>query len=335
MIAQAPAQKKTTMRAAVYSEYGSPDVLELREIEKPVPEDDEVLVRVRAASVNPFDWHMLTGVPYIVRMMNGLRRPKSDRLGADFAGTVEEIGSNVTEFRVGDDVFGVRTGAFGEYVCVREEGAIAHKPDNLSHEEAAAVGVAALTALQGLRDQAQVRSGQKVLINGASGGVGTFAVQIAKALGAEVTGVCSSANVERARSLGADRVVDYTREDFTRDEERYDAFLDIAGNRSWRECRRILNPDARLVCVGGPKTGRFVGSFGRRVVDRLASTRTSQKVVLFIAKPDKDDLETLSGLLEAGTVTPVVDRRYELGEVREALSYLAQGHAQGKIVVTV
>lgn len=323
------------MRAAVYEEYGPPDVLELREIEKPVPAGDEVLVRVRAASVNPFDWHMLTGVPYLVRMMNGLRRPKSDRLGADFAGEVEAVGADVTAFRPGDDVFGVRTGAFGEYVCVREAGAIVPKPDTLSYEEAAAIGVAALTALQGLRDKAGLKSGQHVLINGASGGVGTYAVQIAKALGAEVTGVCSTTNVDRARSLGADRVIDYTQADFTRGGERYDALFDVAGNRRWPECRRILEPGAKLVCVGGPKTNRLVGPLWRRVVDRVASVRTSQKVVLFLAKPDKDDLAALADLIEAGSVTPVIDRQYELSEVGAALSYLSEGHARGKIVITV
>ena len=230
------------MKAAVRDRFGSPDVVELRDIEKPAPADDEVLVRVRAASVNPADWYEVTGRPYVGRTQMGLLKPKSNRLGVDYAGTVEAVGGNVTEFRPGDEVFGGRSGAFAEYVCVREDRAIVPKPANLTFEEAAAVPVAALTALQGLRDKGQVQPGQKVLINGASGGVGTFAVQIAKALGAEVTGVCSTPNVDIARSLGADHVIDYTREDFTRSDERYDLMLDIAGSRSWSECRRVLDP---------------------------------------------------------------------------------------------
>lgn len=334
MTVQAPT-RKTTMRAAVYHEYGTPEVLELRELDKPVPAEDEVLVRVRAAAVNPFDWHLLTGLPYIARLGSGLRRPKSERLGADFAGTVEAVGGNVTSFEPGDDVFGVRNGAFGEYVCVREDGAIAPKPDNATFEQAAAVGVAAITALQGLRDKAHVGAGSSVLINGASGGVGTFAVQIAKSLGAEVTGVCSPPNVPTARSLGADWVIDYTQDDFTRTDGRYDAILDSAGNRSWKECRRVMSPNATLVCVGGPKTNRLYGPLGKRLVDRLASVPMSQHVALFLAKPDKNDLAALGELIEAGSVTSVIDRQYELGDLGDALNYLAQGHARGKVVITV
>jgi NADPH:quinone reductase-like Zn-dependent oxidoreductase len=231
------------MQAFVYERYGPPDVLELRELDTPVPADDELLVRVRAASVNPFDWHMLTGTPFLVRMQAGLRAPKEGRLGVDYAGTVEAVGAAVTQFEPGDEVFGGRDGAFGQYVTPREAGAVARKPANVSFEQAASVGIAGLTALQGLRDKGRLQPGQKVLINGASGGVGTWAVQLAKWLGAEVTAVCSTRNVDAARGLGADRVIDYTREDFTRSAGRHDLMLDIAGNRSWRECTRVLNED--------------------------------------------------------------------------------------------
>jgi NADPH:quinone reductase-like Zn-dependent oxidoreductase len=321
------------MKAFVYHEYGLPDVLELRDIPKPVAADDEVLVRVRATSVNPVEWHEMTGVPYIVRM-RGLRRPKSERLGVDFAGTVEAAGKDVTQFQPGDEVFGARDGAFAEYVCIREERLVLPKPPNVTFEEAAAVPVAAITALQGLRDKGQLQSGQKVLINGASGGVGTFAVQIAKALGAEVTGVCSTRNVEIVRSLGADRVVDYTQEDFTRTGDRYDLLLDIGGNRSWSECKRVLNENATLVVVGGPKTNRWIGPVGRLIGLRLASMIGSRKVTWFIAKLNRPDLIFLGELLEAGKVRPFVERTYELSRLPDALAYLGEGHAQGKVVVT-
>ena len=323
------------MRAIVRDTYGSPDVLELQEIDKPDVTEDELLVRVRAASVNPVDWHSLTGTPYIVHLQDGLRTPKSNRLGVDFAGQVEAVGTNVTQFRPGDEVFGARNGAFAEYVCVREDRAVVPKPANLTFEQAAAVPIAALTALQGLRDKGHLQPGQKVLINGASGGVGTFAVQIAKALGAEVTGVCSTRNVDLVRSLGADHVIDYTQEDFTRSDQRYDLMLDIAGSKSWSECRRILNPQAILVIVGGPKTNRLIGPVSHLVKVRLAALRSSQKVVFFLAKMNKADMVVLRELLEAGEVTPVIDRRYELSEIADALRYLGEGHAQAKIVVTV
>jgi NADPH:quinone reductase-like Zn-dependent oxidoreductase len=321
------------MKAITYERYGSPDLLELRDVEKPTVTDDGVLVRVHASSMNPVDWHTMTGTPYLVRMEAGLRRPKSELLGTDFAGTVEAVGTNLQGVRPGDEVFGARNGAFAEYVCVRD--AVVPKPANVTFEQAAAVPVAALTALQGLRDKGHLQTGQKLLINGASGGVGTFAVQIAKAFRAEVTGVCSTRNVETARSIGADHVIDYTREDFTRGDERYDLMLDIAGNRSWSECRRVLNPQATLVFVGGPKTNRLFGPLGHVVGVRLAASRSSQKVVWFVAKTNKVDLEVLQGLLEDGSVTPVIDREYSLNEVPEALGYLGEGHAQGKVVITV
>jgi len=322
------------MRAMVYDRYGSPEVLELRDVERPDVTDDGVLVRVQAASVNPVDWHMLTGAPYLVRMEAGLRKPKREGLGVDFAGTVEAVGGSVTEFQPGDEVFGARNGALAEYVCVRK--AVAHKPENVTVEQAAAAPVAAISALQGLRDKGSIQAGQQVLINGASGGVGTFAVQIAKSFGAEVTGVCSTRNVEIARSIGADHVIDYTQEDFTRNGRRYDLVLDIAGNRSWSELERVLSKRAAVVVVGGPKTNRFVGPLGQALKLRLASLGGSRKVAApFLAKMNKEDMAVLQNLLADGKVTPVIDRRYELSEVPEALSYLGEGHAQGKIVINV
>ena len=322
------------MKAMVYDRYGSPDVLELRDVERPDVTDDGVLVRVQAASVNPVDWHMLTGAPYLVRMEAGLRKPKREGLGVDFAGTVEAVGGSITEFQPGDEVFGARNGALAEYVCVRK--AVAHKPENVTVEQAAAAPVAAISALQGLRDKGRIQAGQQVLINGASGGVGTFAVQIAKSFGAEVTGVCSTRNVEIARSIGADHVIDYTQEDFTRNGRRYDLVLDIAGNRSWSELERVLSKRAAVVVVGGPKTNRFVGPLGQALKLRLASLGGSRRVAApFLAKMNKEDMAVLQNLLAEGKVTPVIDRRYELSEVPEALSYLGEGHAQGKIVINV
>jgi len=323
------------MKAAVRDRFGSPDVVELREIDRPMPEDQEVLVRVRAASLNMADWYDVMGRPYVGRTQMGLRKPKSDRLGVDYAGTVEAVGRDVTEFRPGDEVFGGRNGAYAEYVCARADRAIVLKPGSVTFEQAAAVPIAAITALQGLRDKGQLQPGQKVLINGASGGVGTFAVQIAKALGAEVTAVCSTRNVDIARSIGADHVVDYTREDFTRSDERYDLMLDVAGSRSWSECKRVLTPQATLVIVGGPKTNRLLGPLGHLVKVRLAAVGSSQKVVFFIARFNKPDMAVLRELLESGKVTSVIDRRYELSEIADALRYIGEGHAQGKIVLSV
>jgi NADPH:quinone reductase-like Zn-dependent oxidoreductase len=321
------------MRAIVRNTFGSPDVLELVEIEQPGVTDDTVLVRVRASSVNPADWYGMAGRPWVGRVQGGLRKPKSNRLGVDFAGTVEAVGRDVTHVQAGDEVYGGRSGALAEYVAVRD--AVALKPANVSFEEAAAVPVAAITALQGLRDKGQLRTGQHVLINGASGGVGTFAVQIAKALGAEVTGVCSPANVELARSLGADHVVDYTREDFTLGERRYDLMLDIAGNRSWSECKRVLAPTARLVVVGAPKGTRLLGPLSHVIALRLGAVGSRRKVTFFVAKLNRPDLELLREWMEAGKVTPVVDKRYELADTADAFRYLGEGHARGKIVVTI
>jgi NADPH:quinone reductase-like Zn-dependent oxidoreductase len=329
-------ERATTMQAIVRDRYGSPDVVDRQEVEMPELADEGVLVRVRAASVNPVDWHDVTGTPWIARPVTGLRGPKGSRLtGRDFAGTVEAVGKDVTDLHPGDDVFGGKSGggSFAEYVSVPME--VERKPANLTFEEAAAVPVAGLTALQGLRDHGQLRPGQTVLVNGASGGVGTFAVQIAKALGAEVTAVCSTRNVEQARSLGADRVIDYTREDFTRSGERYDLILDVAGTKSWSRYRRVLKPHGTLVMVGAPKANRLLGPLGHIARVRLAAWRGSQKAVFFVAKFNKPDLDALRELLESGNVKPVVEKRYELGEVADALRYLGEGHAQGKIVINI
>jgi NADPH:quinone reductase-like Zn-dependent oxidoreductase len=322
------------MRAIVYGRFGPPDVLELREVDQPRVGDGEVLVRVRAASVNPADWSLMTGAPWVARPQMGLRKPRTGRLGVDLAGVVEAVGANASRFQPGDDVFGVGTGTLAEYVAVPEDGLTA-KPANLSFEQAAAVPVAGLTALQGLRDKGRVQPGQRVLINGASGGVGTFAVQLAKALGAEVTGVCGTRNLDLAASLGADRVVDYTREDFTRTDRRYDLLLDVAGSRPWSACRRVLGPRGRLVMVGAPKGNRLLGPLGHIVGVRLASLPASQRVVFFISKADQQDLVVLQELLAGGAVTPVVERSYVLAEAADALRHLGEGHARGKLVITV
>jgi NADPH:quinone reductase-like Zn-dependent oxidoreductase len=321
------------MKAIVRRAYGPPDRLELREVEQPEVVDDGVLVRVRATSVNRGDWYGLTGRPYVVRPMMGLLKPRSQLLGGDFAGTAEAVGKDVTDIAPGDEVFGGRDGAFAEYVCSRN--GVARKPANLSFEEAAAVPVAALTALQGLRDKGRLEPGQKVLINGASGGVGTFAVQIAKALGADVTAVCSTRNVEQAESLGADRVVDYSREDFTRSGTRYDIVFDVAGSRSWSEVRRVLEPHGTLVMVGAPEGDPWLGPVSHLAKGRLASLRGDPKAVFFIAKFNKPDMDVLRELVESRKVKPAIERRYELSEIADALRYMGEGHARGKLVVTV
>lgn len=324
-----------TTKAFFRDRFGSPDVLELREIEQPELGDDGVLVRVHASSVNAVDWYMMAGRPWVGRPMLGLRKPKIRRVGGDFAGTVEAVGKDVTEFEPGDEVFGVQNGAFAEHVVVPRSLGIARKPANLTFEEAAAVPIAALAALQGLRDHGKLQPGHKVLVNGASGGVGTFAVQIAKALGAEVTAVCSTRNVEQARSLGADHVIDYTREDFTRSGRRYDILFDNAGSRSWAACRRVLEPHAMVVLVGGPKKNRLLGPLGHVVGMKLGALRSSRQALFFVAHPNRPDLEVLCELLESGKVTPVVERRYALSELADALRYQGEGHAQGKLVLTV
>jgi NADPH:quinone reductase-like Zn-dependent oxidoreductase len=321
------------MRAINYTEYGPPDVLKFTEVEKPAPEDDEVLIRIRAASVNPLDWHFMRGTPLFVRLMiGGLVKPKDKRLGRDVAGQVEAIGRKVTQFKPGDEVFGACSGAFAEYVCATEDRLVL-KPVNLSFEDAAAVPVAASTALQGLRDKGRIQRGYKVLVDGASGGVGTFAVQIAKSLGAEVTAVCSTGNLATARSIGADHVIDYTREDFTQSPQRYDLILGANAYRSVFDYRRALNQEGVFVGVGG---GYSLPSMLRDVLlQSLLSMVGSKKMCGFMAKLNKPDLLFLKDLLAAGKIVPVIDRRYPLSEVAEALSYLEEGHAKGKVVITV
>jgi NADPH:quinone reductase-like Zn-dependent oxidoreductase len=320
------------VKAIVYRTYGSPDVLRYEEVEKPTVRDDDVLIRLRAASVNPVDWHFMRGEPYIGRAMMGLRKPRLPRLGVDLAGQVEAVGRNVTQFRPGDEVFGASRGTLAEYVCAKEA-AVVRKPANVTFEQAAAVPVAALTALQGLRDKGRVQPGQKVLINGAAGGVGTFAVQIAKWLGADVTGVCRTANVDMVRSIGADHVVDYTREDFTQSGQRYDVLFDCVGNHSLSACRRVMSPRGTYVIVGGP-AGRWITPIPEALKALLVSLFISQNVAMFLARPSKEDLNLLRELMETGKLTPVVDKRYGLSEAPEAMRYLETGHARGKVVVT-
>lgn len=326
------------MKAVVYSNYGSPDVLEIRDIKKPVPNDDQVLIKVRAASINPLDWHFMEGKPYIMRAIGvGLRKPKDPRLGVDMAGQVEAVGKNVTLFKPGDEVFGARNGAFAEYVCARADRAIVLKPANMTFEQAASVPIAAITALQGLRDKGKIQPGQKVLINGASGGVGTFAVQIAKSFGAEVTGVCSTRNLDLVRSLGADHVIDYTKEDFTKGEQRYDLILDNVGTQPLSGFRHVLQSKGICVMIGGggPNDGGLIGPLGRPVKALLLSPFISQKMGMFMADLNKQDLTILGDLMQSGKVTPVIDRTYPLSQIAEAIRYLEQGHARGKVVITV
>ena len=326
------------MKAVVYTDYGSPDVLEIRDIKKPVPNDDQVLIKVRTASINPLDWHFMEGTPYIMRAIGvGLRKPKDPRLGVDYAGTVEAVGKNVTQFKPGDEVLGGKSGAFAEYVCARADRAIVLKPANITFEQAASVPIAAITALQGLRDKGKIQPGQKVLINGASGGVGTFAVQIAKSFGADVTGVCSTRNLDMVRSLGADHVIDYTKEDFTKNGQRYDLILDNVGTRPLSGFRRVLNPNGILVMIGGggPNDGGLIGPLGRPVKALLLSPFISQKMGMLMAELNKKDLTILGDLMQSGKVTPVIDRTYPLSKIAEAIRYLEQGHARGKVVITV
>ena len=321
------------MKAIVYRRYGSPDVLALEEVPKPVLKDGDVLVRVHAAAVNPLDWHLLRGHPYIVRPTSGWRKPKRNIPGIDVAGVVEAVGPGVTQLRAGDEVFGEKSRACAEYVCGPEK-LFVPKPANLTLEEAAAVPVAAVTALQALRDHGRVQAGQKVLINGASGGVGTFAIQLAKHLGAEVTGVCSTRNVELVRSLGADQVIDYMEADFTLGPKRYDVIVDNAGNRSLLAMRRVLDPSGILVGVGAPK-GNWIAPVARVLWAGLLSRFGSHKMAFMLTDTKRDDLLYLKELIEAGNVKPVIDRRYSLDQVPDALRYLETMRAQGKVIIAV
>src|SRR6476660_8785305 len=316
------------MKAIVYCDYGVAN-LKLEEVEKPAPNDDQILVRVRAASINPYDWHFVEGTPYVMRAMGvGLRKPKDTRLGVDFAGTVEAVGKNVTQFKPGDEVFGGRDGAFAEYVCRRAVGAVAPKPAGLTFEQAASINIAGITALQGVRDKGKVQPGQKVLINGASGGVGTFAVQLAKNFGAEVTGVCSTRNVDLVQSLGADHVIDYTKEDFTKGDQKYDVILDNVANHSLSECRRVLKPNGIYVMIGGGGANEqgWVGALGKALNAAVYSHFVKQKMGMMMANPSTKDLTLLAEMVQAGKLKTVIDRTYKsLSEVPDAIRYLEEG----------
>jgi NADPH:quinone reductase-like Zn-dependent oxidoreductase len=330
------ASPSNPMKAITHCEYGGPEVLKVEEIEKPVPNDNQVLVKVRANSVNPLD--LTIRGPLLLRPLFGLRKPKDTRLGVDYSGTVEAVGKNVTNFKPGDEVFGGKNGAIAEYLCALADRAVVLKPANMTFDQAAAVPVAAITALQGLRDKGKIQAGQKVLINGASGGVGTFAVQIAKSFGTEVTGVCSTRNVDLVRSIGADHVIDYTKEDFTKTDQRYDLIFDLIGNHSFSERRRVLNPNGICVMVGVGGSGWHDG-MGMRLAGELnaylRSRFVSQKFIAYIAEFNKKDMMVLADLMQSGKMTSVIDKTYKLSETADALRYLEQGHARGKVVITV
>jgi NADPH:quinone reductase-like Zn-dependent oxidoreductase len=323
------------MKAIVRDTYGSPDLLELRDIDIPQIADDEVLIHVHAAGVGRDVWHVMMGLPYPIRLAGyGFRAPKNPVIGSDVAGVVETVGRDVSRFQSGDEVFGIGKGSYAEYVCARED-KLASKPANLTFEQAAVLAIMGSTALQALRDHGKVRPGQEVLIIGASGGVGTYAVQIAKAFGAQVTGVCSTAKVEMVRSLGADHVIDYTREDFAEGDQRYDLILDIGGNSSLSRLRRTLSSRGTLVIVGGEGGGRWLGGTDRQLRAMMLSPFVGQKLGTFVNKENHEDLLVLKDLIEAGKLTPVIDRSYPLSEVPEAIRYLEEGHARGKVVITV
>jgi NADPH:quinone reductase-like Zn-dependent oxidoreductase len=323
------------MKAIIQDRYGSPDVLQLREIDRPVVGDDEVLIRVHAAGIDQGVWHLMAGLPYLVRIAGfGLRAPKNPVRGLDVAGRVEAVGEKVTEFQPGDEVFGTCNGSFAEYACARAD-RLAPKPANLTFEQAAAIPISGYAALQAVRDQGKVRPGQRVLIIGAGGGVGTFAVQLAKVFAAEVTGVASTTKTELVRSIGADHVIDYTREDFADGSNRYDVILDIAGNRSLSHLRRALAPEGTLVIVGGEGGGKWLGGIDRQLRAHVLSAFVRQKLGTWISKERPEDLEELRELLEAGKLMPVVDRTFPLSEVPAAIRYLRDGRARGKVVITV
>jgi NADPH:quinone reductase-like Zn-dependent oxidoreductase len=333
-----PSSAAQRIKAVVYRCYGPPEVLKVEEVEKPAIGDHQILVKVHATSINPLEWHYMRGTPYVMRLLGaGLGRPKNPRLGVDFAGTVEAVGSRVTKFRPGDAVFGGKTGALAEYVVVHEDRSVVPKPINITFEQAAAVPVAAVTALQALRDEGGLKSGQKALINGASGGVGTFAVQIAKSLGAEVTGVCSTRNVSLVRSLGADHVIDYTQEDFTQGGQLYDVILDMVGNHPLLSYRHILKPHGMLILIGGsgPHDDPWISFLLKPVKARALSAFLSQKYEYLASDINKERLMTLADLMQAGKVVPVVDRTYKLADISQAIVYLEAGHARGKVIISM
>jgi len=325
------------MKAIVYHSYGTADLLKCEDIAKPIPKNDQVLIKVRAAALNPLDWRMMGGVPLPFRIMMKMATPTAERavgIGRDVAGVIEAVGKSVTQFKVGDEVFGTCEAAVAEYACTKES-ALVFKPDALTFEQAAAIPVAGLTALQGLRDKGRVRAGQQVLVNGAAGGVGTFAVQVAKSLGAEVTGVCSGSNVEMVLSIGADKVIDYTQEDFTKGTERYDVILECAGNKTFSECRPVLKPEGRYVIVGGPHDVTMTTIMMSALKTLAQSSVSRQKAVMFIARSNQPDLTLLGELIATGKVRPVIDRTCKLDETPESLAYLEKGHARGKVVIDV
>ncbi len=333
---QAIAAGTQTMKAITYCDYGSPDVLRVEEIQKPIPADDQALIRVRAASINPYDWHFLEGTPYIMRLESGLRKPKKRQLGVDYAGVVEAVGKSVTDLKPGDEVFGGKQGAFAEYVCTRANRAV-RKPPGVTFEQAACLPIAATTALQSLRDSGKLKPGQDVLINGASGGVGTFAVQLGKYFGAHVTAVCSTRNLELVRSLGAEQMIDYTKEDFSNSPKRYDLIVDNVGTQPLTSFRRVLKPNGICVLIGGggPDEGRWIGPLSRPLKAKLMSPFVSQKFSMMLADMNPKDLTILANLVQTGKVRPVIDRTYKLAEVPEAIRYLEKGHARGKVIIAV
>src|SRR5438270_8602147 len=325
------------MKAIVRCDYGLAN-LKLEDVEKPVPQDDQILVKIHAVSVNPYDWHFVEGTPYVMRAMGvGLRKPKDIRLGVDFAGTVEAVGKNVTQFKPGDEVFGGRDGAFAEYVCRRATGAIALKPASLTFEQAASVNIAGITALQAVRDKGKVQPGQKVLINGASGGVGTFAVQIAKSFGADVTGVCSTRNVDLVKSLGADRVIDYTKEDYAKSDQKYDVILDNVANHSLSENRKLLPPNGKYVMIGGGSANQqgWIGSLGKPVKALIMKPFVSQQMGMMMAEMNQSDLKYFADQMQSGKLKSVIDRTYKLSEIQQAIAYVEEGHARGKVIIVV
>lgn len=328
-------QSTNTMHAILRRCYGGPDVLTFERVDKPIPADDEVLIKVHATSVNPLEWHMMTGTPYIVRMSAGLGAPEDPRMGVDVAGTVEAVGGNVTRLKPGDEVFGTVWGAFAEYVVVSERSAIVVKPSSVTFEQAASAPIAGITALQALRDQGHLQAGQWVLINGASGGVGTFAVQIAKHFGAEVTGVCSTRNLELVRSIGADHVIDYTREDFAQSEARYDLIIDNVGNRDLLDLTRVLKPDGKLVLVGAPKGGRWIKPLWGAIKTKVIQPFVDQELKFFVSNATQRDMALLGELMASGKIEPVIDRSYTLREVPDAMRYLETWRARGKVVISV
>ena len=326
---------ENSMKAVIYRCYGSPEVLEYVDVAKPTPANDEVLVKIHAAGVNPLDWHYMRGAPYLMRLISGIGAPKRQTMGVDFSGVVEAVGKEVSKYKIGDSVFGGRSGAFGEYVIIPESGALALKPNNMTHELSAAVSIAGTTALQALRDMGKLKAGQKVLINGASGGVGTYAVQIAKYYGADVTGVNSTRNVDMVLSIGADRVIDYKKEDYTTQDFKYDLIVDMIGNHSLSKNLNVLNPGGKLVIVGSSEKGNWIAPLITPVKTLFMNPFVEQKIVGFVARMNQGDINVLAEMMKADKLTPIIDKRFPLSETAKAVTYSETGRARGKIIVTV